>query len=272
MGDEVTFPVAVYNYLDTAQTVRVEMQSADWFTPLGGTGMDIALGPGQVTGVRFPVRVDKVGRQTMTVKGTSATVADAVARSVLVVPDRQAIPVAASGTLAMPTVFASDAKKAVRENATTKVSLELVKHEGGQFAASRFKIRQERRPVFLYRSTKQSRFATMARLRACTDGRVGVTACCWLRGKHQQEFSATGRYLLLAQCDLQHGFGDHGSPVSEPWSPFFFPCPAMIAVGLASIGHVQEETQIPWMFLLVLWSDPSERTILGPWACTPPVP
>jgi hypothetical protein len=35
----------------------------------------------------------------------------------------------------VPTVFTSDAKKAVRENATTKVSLELVKHEGGQFAA-----------------------------------------------------------------------------------------------------------------------------------------
>jgi hypothetical protein len=53
---------------------------------------------------------------------------------------------------AVPTVFTSDAKKAVRENATTKVSLELVKHEGGQFAAYRFQIGQERRPVLLYRS------------------------------------------------------------------------------------------------------------------------
>jgi hypothetical protein len=52
----------------------------------------------------------------------------------------------------VPTVFTSDAKKAVRENATTKVSLELVKHEGGQFAAYRFQIGQERRPVLLYRS------------------------------------------------------------------------------------------------------------------------
>jgi len=60
--------------------------------------------PGQVTGVRFPVRVDKVGRQTMTVKGTSATVADAVARSLLVVPDCQAVPVAASGTLGAGTI------------------------------------------------------------------------------------------------------------------------------------------------------------------------
>jgi hypothetical protein len=31
-----------------------------------------------------------------------------------------------------------DATEAVREDATAKVSLELVKHEGGEFAASRF--------------------------------------------------------------------------------------------------------------------------------------
>jgi hypothetical protein len=98
----------------------------------------------------------------------------------------------------MPALFASDAQKAMNRNATTKVSLELVKHEGGQFAAARFQIREERRPVFLYRSVKQGGFGAMARVRARTDGRVGVTACRWLRGKHQQEFSATRRYLLLA--------------------------------------------------------------------------
>jgi hypothetical protein len=85
----------------------------------------------------------------------------------------------------MPTLFASDAQKAMNRYATTKVGLELVKHEGGQFAGPRFQIRQERRPVFLYRPIEQSRFGTMARVRACTDGRLGVTARCWLRGRHQ---------------------------------------------------------------------------------------
>jgi hypothetical protein len=93
----------------------------------------------------------------------------------------------------VPTVFASDAKKAVNWNTTAKKSLELVKHEGGQFAAPRCKIRQERRPVFLYRSEKQRRFGTTALVRDRARGRVGVTACCWLRGKHQQELSATKR-------------------------------------------------------------------------------
>ena len=56
----------------------------------------------------------------------------------------------------------------------------------------------------------------MARVRACTDGRVGVTACWWLRGKHQQKFSATRQYLLLTKRNIRHCFGAHGSPVSEP--------------------------------------------------------
>jgi len=34
----------------------------------------------------------------------------------------------------------------------------LIKHEGGQFAASRFQIRQECRPVFLNGSEEQGRF------------------------------------------------------------------------------------------------------------------
>jgi len=103
-GDEVSFPVAVYNYLTTSQTVRVELQTADWFTPLGDTGRDLTLAAGQVVGLRFPVRVDKVGRQTLTVKGTGGTRSDAVARSVLVVPDGQAVPVAVSGSLGAGTV------------------------------------------------------------------------------------------------------------------------------------------------------------------------
>jgi len=102
---------------------------------------------------------------------------------------------------AVPTVFASDAKKAVNWNATAKIGLELVKHEGGQFAAFRFQISQERRQVFLYRSVKQSRFGTMTLVRACD--RVGVTACCRLRGEHQQEFSAARRYWLLAKRSMQ---------------------------------------------------------------------
>jgi len=65
--------------------------------------------------------------------------------------------------------------------------------------------------VFLYRSIKQSRFGATARVHACTRGRVGVTARCWLRGKHQQEFSATRPYWLLTRRDNLRTLGGAAS-------------------------------------------------------------
>jgi hypothetical protein len=98
-GDELTFPIAVYNYLATPQTVQIELEPAAWYTPLGPTTQALALEPGQVLGAAFPVRVETVGLQKLTVKGTGPGAADAVARNVLVVPDGKAFPSALSGAL-----------------------------------------------------------------------------------------------------------------------------------------------------------------------------
>jgi hypothetical protein len=106
-GDAVEFPVAVYNYLTVPQTVHLTLQAGTWYTATGSTNADVVLGPGQVTGIRFPVRVDTVGRQTLTVKATGGTRSDAVARSVLVEPDGKAIPRALSGSLAAGAVALS---------------------------------------------------------------------------------------------------------------------------------------------------------------------
>lgn len=98
-GDEVDFPIAVYNYLDTAQTVQIELEAADWYTPLGDTSLSVALAGGEVRGVSVPVRVERVGLETLTVRATSPGAADAVARRVRVVPDGKAFPTARSGSL-----------------------------------------------------------------------------------------------------------------------------------------------------------------------------
>jgi hypothetical protein len=102
-GDLVEFPVAVYNYLSTPQTVHVALVPASWYTATGATAIDVPLAAGQVAGIRFPVRVDTVGRQTLTVKATGGARSDAVARSVLVEPDGLAVPRAQSGALAAGT-------------------------------------------------------------------------------------------------------------------------------------------------------------------------
>ena len=104
-GDSVTFPIAVYNYLDVPQTVELELQAGSWYTALGATTTSVQLAPGQVTGVSFPVQVNEVGLQSLTVVAKGQQKSDAVARTVRVVPDGKAFPLAFSGTLDTPSAL-----------------------------------------------------------------------------------------------------------------------------------------------------------------------
>ncbi len=99
-GDEIEFPIAVYNYLTTKQTVKLQLAAGSWYTALGATTQSVDVEPGQVVGVRFPVRVEQVGLQTLTVTATGSAASDALARQVLVVPDGKEVPTAVSGALA----------------------------------------------------------------------------------------------------------------------------------------------------------------------------
>ena len=67
--------------------MKLDLQVEDWFTPVGPTTTTVNLAAGQVLGVSFPVRVDKVGMRTLTVKATGTKRSDAIARVVKVVPD-----------------------------------------------------------------------------------------------------------------------------------------------------------------------------------------
>jgi hypothetical protein len=108
-GDEVSFPIAVYNYLDEPQTVQVELEASDWYTPLGTTTQTVQLAAGEVQGVRVPVRVEKVGVRTLTVKAIGSQKSDAVARMVRVVPDGKEFARADSGSLQAGSVTHSPA-------------------------------------------------------------------------------------------------------------------------------------------------------------------
>lgn len=98
-GDEVTFPVAVYNFLDVPQSVEITVETGSWYTPLGETSATLELQPGQVTVAKFPVRVETVGVHKLTVKGLGTKKADAVARVIRVVPDGKEVVAAMSGAL-----------------------------------------------------------------------------------------------------------------------------------------------------------------------------
>ena len=98
-GDEVTFPVAVYNYLDEDQTVTITIEDAPWFELLGDAEHVLDLGPGEVSGLSIPVRVKDAGWHALLVTGQgSKGLADAVRRTVEVRPDGREVTSATGGT------------------------------------------------------------------------------------------------------------------------------------------------------------------------------
>jgi len=91
-SDEVAFPVAVYNYLKTKQTVKLELQKEAWFELLDGkSARSLDLAANEVTSVRFRIRANKIGFQPLTVMAYGSTKSDAVKRVVEIVPNGQKI-------------------------------------------------------------------------------------------------------------------------------------------------------------------------------------
>lgn len=85
--DELSVPVAVYNFLPTPQQVTLRLVGAEGFEVLSEPTQRLDLAPQQV-GVRsFRVRAQRVGRRALTVQADSGAVQDAVRREVEIFPD-----------------------------------------------------------------------------------------------------------------------------------------------------------------------------------------
>jgi hypothetical protein len=89
--DEIAFPVAVYNYLKTPQTVKLVLQEEPWFELLDDFGLtrSLDLKPNEVTSVKYRIRASKIGAHPLTVKAFGSHKSDAVKRIVEVVPNGQ---------------------------------------------------------------------------------------------------------------------------------------------------------------------------------------
>lgn len=97
LGDEITVPIAAFNYLDTAQTITVELTPASWYSLRGPATQTLEVGAGEVTTLSFPVTVERVGVHALTVTARGETRSDAVRRTVTVLPGGQEITTTASG-------------------------------------------------------------------------------------------------------------------------------------------------------------------------------
>jgi hypothetical protein len=101
-GDEVSVPVAVYNYLSKPQTVELKLEQNDWFELLGEPTQKIELDANAIRSTSFRIRVLKVGDQTLQVTATGSGVADAIKKSIEVVPDGRRVETVVNGALDNP--------------------------------------------------------------------------------------------------------------------------------------------------------------------------
>ncbi len=87
-NDEVTVPIAVFNYLDEAQTIKLQASQEDWFEFVDDRAdKSIAALPGSAMKASYRIRVLKPGRHALTVTAIGSKLSDAVERTVRVVPD-----------------------------------------------------------------------------------------------------------------------------------------------------------------------------------------
>jgi uncharacterized protein YfaS (alpha-2-macroglobulin family) len=92
-GDEVSVPVAVYNYLPSPQRVSLELREDTWFKLQDGdtAAKQVEVGAGEVTVAYFRLKASQLGEQQLQVTGRlagqPAQAGDAVARSLTVRPN-----------------------------------------------------------------------------------------------------------------------------------------------------------------------------------------
>ena len=84
LGEEVAVTATLYNYLEQAQTVRVELAPEEWYTLISAPQETLTLPPNSVATASFAIRAEQVGDFSLQVSGVSERASDAVVKEVVV--------------------------------------------------------------------------------------------------------------------------------------------------------------------------------------------
>ncbi len=98
-GDEVAVPVGIFNYLPEAQTVRLELEQADWFELQGEPVQQVEIGANDISVAYFRIRARQFGLQPFKVTAIGSQMSDAILKQVRVYPDGKQIRYSASDRL-----------------------------------------------------------------------------------------------------------------------------------------------------------------------------
>ena len=91
VGDEVAIPVGVFNYLPEEQTVKLELEQADWFELQGEAVQEMTIAANDISVVYFRVRAVRFGMQPFQVTAWGSKMSDAIRKEVRVYPDGKEI-------------------------------------------------------------------------------------------------------------------------------------------------------------------------------------
>jgi uncharacterized protein YfaS (alpha-2-macroglobulin family) len=101
-GDQVSIPVAVYNYSGSRGNVRLQLQQDDWFSGEDSLDKTLAVDSGRVGASQFTIEAKRIGKFKLTLKAQMddpAKRADIVVREIEVVPNGREQTLAFNGRL-----------------------------------------------------------------------------------------------------------------------------------------------------------------------------
>ncbi len=88
VGDEISLPVSVFNYLPEGQTVRLTLEQAEWFTLVNDTAeKEITIGGNDISVVYFRIRALGFGTRYLKVTAIGTQMSDAIQKGVRVFPN-----------------------------------------------------------------------------------------------------------------------------------------------------------------------------------------
>ncbi len=86
-GEVLPAKVALYNYLDSPQTIQVDLSPSDGYELLDSPRRSVTVGPNDIGGAEFRIRLTDVGKIELEVSARSTEAADAVIKEMLVEPE-----------------------------------------------------------------------------------------------------------------------------------------------------------------------------------------
>jgi CD109 antigen len=86
-GEEFPVSVAIYNYLDAEQEIRVEMEESDWFDLLDNAVQTVRIGPNELGAAEFTIRPTMLGVNAVEVKAQGQKAADAMSKTIIIEPE-----------------------------------------------------------------------------------------------------------------------------------------------------------------------------------------